>query len=111
MSEKTWIIRDADGNLPTADEADDLRKMFCRDAYAPQLKCKEQYDADGNTTLCEWQFSPGATGGSMFDLAQEKEALRQMNNRHVSILELVKLAVGARDMRTAKKLLGLGEDD
>jgi len=107
MENKTWILTDSDGNLPTAEEAKTFRDWMCRDKYAPQVQCKEGRGKDGSTIRCEWQFKANVTGRTMIALDAQNANLRRVNDQHVSLLEQVKVAIQANDKKAARKLLGI----
>jgi hypothetical protein len=107
MENKTWILRDSDGNLPTEDEASTFRDWLVRDKFAPKVWCKESYDEDGNGIMCEWRFAANETGKTMIAMSTDLAMLKRLNNHHVEILEQVKLAVAAKDFRAACRLLGI----
>ena len=75
---KKWIIRDTSGNLPTASEAEALRKALTQEQYTQRVwSATSPGDTpDGPLGRCEWSFEDGSEVTLVQSLEMEIESLK-----------------------------------
>jgi len=110
---KTWIIKDSDGNLPTKEEADEIKEWITGEASCPVVGCTHAMDLSGAVVKCEWRFRETVGRPTITGLkAQIEEMFLQLEEaqKHKLHLDAVELAAAAGDMKAIREFFGVEED-
>jgi hypothetical protein len=75
---KKWVIRDLDGNLPTKDETEALRRALTQEEYTQRVwsATSPGDDPEGPLSRCEWGFEDGNEVSLVEGLNQFIESLQ-----------------------------------
>lgn len=101
MYEKKWTIADENGRPPTAEQAELLVKWITHKAHRPLVGAR--FDSDG----CVLTFEEGERRPTFADMELVAKQAARASGEMKSVLSMLRLAAGAGDMATIKRILGV----
>jgi hypothetical protein len=100
MVGKKWILKDSDGNLPTAEDVEQFLSWLTHETSRPVVGVKQ------NKSACEFSFTDPGDRPTFSDMEAAAQSAKHQLSELKAFVSAAELAVGAKDWETVRRIFG-----
>ena len=112
MIDKTWVLKTTDGELPSDDDVEQLQRWLTHDDSRPVMHTMVQRNPDTKAvTRCEFRFEKTTGRLTCASAVFAHDNLKRFSDKQAQFIEVLRLAVVAKDWDAVQRLYGTEEDE